>query len=76
MTTLCKTTRAVANFLILQNQNMQAKIAQQAMIIVTYTITYLVSSQSESKTILPFKSGSVRDLKATSFLAAFAISLD
>lgn len=52
---------------------MQAKIAQQAMIIVTYTITDLVSSQSESKTILPFKSGSVRDLKATaSFLAAFA----
>lgn len=55
---------------------MQAKIAQQAMINVTYTITDLVSSQSESKTILPFKSGSVRDLKATSFLAAFAISLD
>lgn len=51
---------------------MQAKIAQQAMIIVTYTITDLVSSQSESKTILPFKSVSERDLKATSFLAAFA----
>lgn len=55
LTTLCKTTRAVANFLILQNKKMQAKMAQQAMIIVTYNITDFVSSQSESKTISPLK---------------------